>query len=649
MFGAKNFSNAFIFATRRPPVQKQSPRQLAQLFIVLVLIFSLGVQVKPASAADPFLIVVNSTGDKSDFEPGRPCETAKENGECTLRAAIELANYGKSIHGTLITFDIDRESALGPTFISIGSALPRIELVGSDGGVTIQGPNLKDGSAIVLDGGGSGTYAGLEIRANNCAVKKLIISNFGGYGIVVGASSIPALTGTLITGNKIGDLAPLSLYPKPNGGGIKLINVGSSFIGGVAPGERNVIAGNTGHGISIEGGGTNQIIGNYIGVNSDGTQALPNSSGINIDGSYGNTIGGDTPEERNIISGNNSFGIFIEANGNAVTGNFVGTDATGTQSIPNKFSGVRIGNSGTVFGDNWIGGEMPGEGNLISGNGNAGIALANTERNTITNNTIGLNLAQTAALPNLFGVTVDGSTNNFIVGTNAETENVIAGNTRQGIFVGEGSQFTYIRGNRIGVNSSDVGFGNGMDGIMVQYASDTTIGSDDPSYMNMIAHNGENGIEVESADVIIAGNSIFNNGKLGIDVWRQISQQGVTPNDASETDNIQNFPVLSSVSFPSIGAVLLNGHLATLASEALDIYFYGSNICDPSGYGEGQIYLGKLEKTANASGLATFSVELPLTTPLLCFTATAYGPSQSSSEFSAWLAPYSVYLPLIMR
>ena len=79
----------------------------------------------------------------------------------------------------------------------------------------------------------------------------------------------------------------------------------------------------------------NVIAGNFIGLRADGTTVAANGSdGVFIQTSF-NRIGGATPVERNVISGNLRDGIFIQAGpsipfGNLVQGNFIGTDATGT-------------------------------------------------------------------------------------------------------------------------------------------------------------------------------------------------------------------------------------------------------------------------------------------------------------------------------
>jgi len=622
---------------------KQSLKQMVPICIVLTFVLCLGGQASPARALEPTTIVVNSTGDEPDFANNSVCETAAGNGVCTLRAAIQHANYLQSINGTLITFDIDHSIPSFPTIIEVNSALPGLLVAGT----IIQGPNLDDGSVLALDGK-QGAYPGLEVRANNCAIKKLTIANFNGFGISVWPPTGDPVTGLLITGNKIGDLVPSSILDQPNLGGIKLWHTSSSVIGGDTAAERNVIAGNTSYGIYILDSATNVVKGNYIGVKDDGMTALPNSNGVYVSNSTGNTIGGSTAGRRNVISGNTSNGIYVVGNENVVMGNYVGTDISGTVAIPNGNIGVRIGNGGAaVSSGNIIGGSAAGQGNLISGNGSYGVQAVVSDLTTIQGNTIGLDVTKTTALPNNYGISLSSALNNFIGGTTAGAGNVISGNTRQGIFVGSDCLNTSIRGNFIGVNSSGQAFGNGMDGIVVQYASDTNIGGINDPYENIIAYNGGNGIEIESAYTKVMGNQIYGNSQLGIDVWRQIPQQGVTPNDPDESDDIQNFPVIKKVSFPSQGGVLLAVEVPTLESEEVDVSLFASDTCDPSGHGEGQVYLGHVTDIA-VGGLAEFVINLPLPDAFMYYTAIAWGPSNGQSEFSACKAS-STYLPTIIR
>ncbi len=155
--------------------------------------------------------------------------------------------------------------------------------------------------------------------------------------------------------------------------------------------ERNVISGNGEEGILITGGGNNRIYGNYIGTNAAGNIPIKNSfSGIRLDGgSNGNVVGNGTAGGRNVISGNSIDGISINSSGsNFILGNFIGLDDNGVNAIPNTRQGIQLENGAQ---NNQIGdGTMSGI-NVISGNGQHGIFFTGgtTQINVVEGNYIG--------------------------------------------------------------------------------------------------------------------------------------------------------------------------------------------------------------------------------------------------------------------
>ena len=145
-----------------------------------------------------------------------------------------------------------------------------------------------------------------------------------------------------------------------------------------------------GDGIEINGGDNNQILGNFIGVDFEGDDALGNGGkGIRIDSGNSNIIGGSAIGYGNVISGNANDAITLKNNSdsNVIKGNLLGTDVTGTADLGNGISGVFIGSSSQ---NNIIGGALPGEGNVIAYNNNAGILIAGggISGNTISGNSI---------------------------------------------------------------------------------------------------------------------------------------------------------------------------------------------------------------------------------------------------------------------
>ncbi|MFH0895084.1 MAG: hypothetical protein V2A54_11680, partial [Bacteroidota bacterium] len=138
----------------------------------------------------------------------------------------------------------------------------------------------------------------------------------------------------------------------------------------------------------------NTISGNYIGTNCTASDSLGNFIGVEIiGGPKYNTIGGTTVADRNIVSANEHIGIrVVNADSNYVIGNYVGTDRTGMQAIGN-YDGVSIEGSASY---NFI------EKNVISGNVAYGIPfIGNTvTHNRVMGNMLGVNVNGTAALPN---------------------------------------------------------------------------------------------------------------------------------------------------------------------------------------------------------------------------------------------------------
>ena len=132
-------------------------------------------------------------------------------------------------------------------------------------------------------------------------------------------------------------------------------NVGTSGDGLVIVAGNSTIRGLVIHsfrnGIVLSGGNANKIEGNFLGTDPTGSTGIGNlSAGINIT-SANNVIGGPipvpSPAARNVISGKGAPGgpgIRIEgpgASGNAVQGNYIGTNASGTAALPNAGHGIR--------------------------------------------------------------------------------------------------------------------------------------------------------------------------------------------------------------------------------------------------------------------------------------------------------------------
>jgi hypothetical protein len=155
----------------------------------------------------------------------------------------------------------------------------------------------------------------------------------------------------------------------------------------------------------------------------------------------------------------NNAGLLSVATGNLVSGCYIGTDKSGTASVPNTFPGIEIYAGAN---HNTIGGTTAAARNLISGSAHYGIYIhdAGSNNNLIEGNYIGLNAAGTGVLSNAFaGVAIrSGAQSNTIGGTTTNARNVISGNKGEGIQVGDsGTNSNVILGNYIGTNAAGSG------------------------------------------------------------------------------------------------------------------------------------------------------------------------------------------------
>jgi hypothetical protein len=250
-------------------------------------------------------------------------------------------------------------------------------------------------------------------------------------------------TGAVVQGNYIGTDAT-GTTSLPNRDGIFANGIGGLVIGGTEPGAGNVISGNGHIGINFNSSNNDVVQGNSIGTDLTGTHALGNTGGIN--GGTNVLIGGTAPGGGNLISGNQSFGVFGTAN-SLYQGNLIGTDTTGTHALPNG-NGI-IGGAGNI-----IGGAAPGARNIISGNLVSGVDLEGGANNFIQGNYIGTDIGGHVAVPNGGdGVFDRTTTNNVIGGTAPGAGNLIAGNEGAGIRF-DGVNGTVVQGNFIGTDAT---------------------------------------------------------------------------------------------------------------------------------------------------------------------------------------------------
>lgn len=524
------------------------------------------------------LIIVTSAAD-----------VVANNGACTLREAIINANNNNQSGSTDCAAGNGRDTIIfnipgaGPHTITPTSPLPEITDPVIIDATTQPGASCTTpgGLKIELSGAIAGNAVGVNISAGNSVVRGLVINRFADDGIRLHPNG-----GNVVSCNYVGtDVAgQVDL-----GNGVQGIQVHSpdNIIGGTTAGAGNLVSGNANEGVNLIGYGGNQVLGNFIGTNATGTAAIPNRSGVFMNGTSNNVVGGATAAARNLISGNDIGVTIFYSSSNLVLGNYIGTDASGTLDLGNRSIGIYVLGQNTNV--NQIGGLSAGSGNVISGNDSSGILIGG-DPNTVTmgtlvfGNYIGTNAAGTAGIPNSQdGVTILSNTTETSIGGTAGSGNRIAFNARSGV-------------------------------ALLQNSTPPITG------------------------IRILGNEIFANGALGIDLSSTEITDGMTPNDTGDGDTgpngLQNFPVLSAATSNG-GNTTIAGALNSKANASFTVQFFSNPVCDSSGNGEGQAFLGQTTVTTDANGNAVINAVLPVVVANGSFlTATATDPFGNTSEFS---------------
>lgn len=227
------------------------------------------------------------------------------------------------------------------------------------------------------------------------------------------------------------------------------------------------------------------------------------------------------------------------------------------------------------------------------------------------------------------GVYVD-SDKNYIGSGPLATRNLIFDNGGTGIDIQHDADSNLVVGNVIGLAPDGVDpKGNGYSGVRINASK--TIVTD-----NEIAFNHSRGVSIgefhKSVTLnAVTQNRIHDNFDLGID----LGGDGVTANDSSDSDsgpnNLQNFPLLGKA---KSAAKTIDVALYTTPNATIVVEFYSSKTCDPSGYGEGQKYLGKFVTTTSANGQMFFTAKVKRFKKGSQITALAMDANGNTSEFS---------------
>jgi len=597
----------------------------------------------------PIDVSLNLTAAPNSFVVTGTVRDDDQPGVTTFQDAITYAN---SHAGTVVKFNIPTTDK----YFSGGVA--HIPYTGwwifNQNGTVIDGFSETDFVHDTNPNGPEIEFDNFEfyVTAANCVIRGIADGN-------VTPSSDPTLvnpaivfTGSGAVNNRVYGcyigLDATGTVAKPDEVGIDIEYGSNNLIGGSTPAERNLIAGNADN-IQIYEAGNNVVSGNWLGLNAAGAKVGGSHRGLLVYSSTGTEVGGSHPGEGNVASGNDYDGIAIlspGSTGNRVIGNLLGTDPTGLTAVPNGISGVHV-----TRPNNDIGGASPGERNVISGNGAAGIAILGSDAYGIRvmGNLVGVAADGTTALPNGAvpssvsgapvpgGIVIDGGAHdNIIGGLQSETgkRNVIAGNIVAGVRIRTASTKNTVIGNTIGCTdfAGSQPLANQGPGIFLEAAAvNNTIGGVDPlggtsiPAGNRIAWNTGAGIAM-TADAshtnVVSRNAIHDNGGLGIDLG----------NDGGPSIGYYTAPALTTA-YRYTGFTLVSGSYSPGTDPAI-LEFYSSPAADPSGYGEGKTFLAAI--TVTTSG--TFAFSLPTLDPGTVVAAVAIhqqnGQATDSSEFS---------------
>ena len=360
-------------------------------------------------------------------------------------AALGQTDYGLAINGQGVTVSNLSFVSFSNTAINIMPAGNNATISNNWIGTTQVGGNAAMGNKG--DGIDVTTATGVTIQGNT-------ISNNTRVGIQV--------AGTPATGNAAAPNAALSMPPSDtianntisnDGGGgqqtgILLINLMANDAQKRAPGPSNVwITGNTiikqgQNGISIQAGGGDVVLGNFIGISSanvvdgngpGGKPAAGIGYGISISYSWWDVIGGLDPRTGkwlgNVVSGNTQGGIYVGSSSNAsstgtvISANYIGTNITGTgitdkngNDTGNLKNGITLSMGGTIT----IGGNNYASGNIIADNKGYGIYIMPSapilvpSQATVTYNRVGTALYTIPFLPPIFPNSLDAINVSFI-------------------------------------------------------------------------------------------------------------------------------------------------------------------------------------------------------------------------------------------
>jgi hypothetical protein len=357
----------------------------------------------------------------------------------------------------------------------------------------------------------------------------------------------------------------------------------------IAP--NNSFQGITEAGVVINGFSQRDFIGEDANPQGPEIQVIGTNAGTNIDGLY---IASSHAEISGLTVCGYRVGIaMIGVNSGRISGCYLGTNAKGDKATANKY-GIWLGHRT----QNILIVPAEGQPNVISGNTEAGICISDTSfHNTVRGNIIGMNRAESAAIPNgtFGGVLIQNDSYE-----NEVADNHISGNNH-GVFLYQKAHHNMVADNWIGTDPSwNLDLGNTLNGVSIDEGA-----SDNQIRQNFIGRNHGFGIRVNGS------NSVRN--KLTHNAISLNTQAGIR-NDDGGNMNLQA-PVIANSSPSEVSGT-------AVPNAVVEIYTDQGN--------QGAMFQG--ETTADGSG--HFSWNGSIGGPFTNVTAIAMDPSGNTSPFS---------------
>ncbi len=336
-------------------------------------------------------------------------------------------------------------------------------------------------------------------------VERNVIGSNGGDGI-----NLNSITGVTIQNNYVGyDSTAIGARANTNDG-IEIASTSSTIlVGGASYNLRNYIGNNGQVGLKINNATVSTIIkGNFIGLALNNTTSAGNgTNGMDIQNTANVTIGGPTLPERNLVSSNTQRGINMNTcTPVVIQNNYIGVDSTGLVAKGNLQRGISV----SVAASLTIGGTSYNLRNIVSNNGQVGIAFDNSPGAILKGNFIGLAKNGTSAMGNgNQGVLISNCNNTVIGGPTLPERNLISSNLQRGVEINNSNSVTFVN-NYVGVDSTgSLMRGNIQAGVAFSACSTVVVGGTSTNLRNIISNNGYDGLRIDnSITPIVQGNYI---------------------------------------------------------------------------------------------------------------------------------------------